>query len=71
VGLGGDVGRGGGAVGGGVGGSVGGGVGGAVGWGANVAGSVVAHPLPIVVQQNSCCAGDQADSQFMKPASQS
>merc|ERR1712050_267722 len=62
----------GGAVGrGAVGGIVGGGVGGCVGAGSNVAGCVVAQPLPMVVQQYSCCAGDQADSQFMKPDSQS
>jgi len=72
-GAGGAIGRGavGGGVGGGVGGKVGGGVGGCVGAGSNVAGCVMMHPLPMVVQQYSCCAGDQADSQFMKPDSQS
>jgi len=60
-------------VGGGVGGGVGKGVGGNVtgGSGKAVAGRVVVHPLPIVLQQKSCCAWDHAVSHIENPASQS
>jgi len=60
-------------VGGGVGGGVGNGVGGTVtgGSGRAVAGRVVAQPLPMVLQQKSCCAGDHAVSHIENPASQS
>jgi len=56
-----------------VGGGVGGGVGGTVigGSGRAVAGRVVAHPLPMVLQQKSCCAWDHAVSHIENPASQS
>jgi len=64
-GLGGEVGLGGGAVGGGV----GGGVGGAVGV---VAGNaVVAHPIPVVMQQYCCCSSDHISFQFATPCVQS
>merc|ERR1719394_2005843 len=58
---------------GGVGGGVGNGVGGTVtgGSGRAVAGRVVAHPLPIVLQQKSCCAWDHVVSHIENPASQS
>merc|ERR1719464_1826622 len=58
---------------GGVGGGVGNGVGGTVigGSGRAVAGRVVVHPLPMVLQQKSCCAWDHAVSHIGKPSSQS
>merc|ERR1712045_57788 len=63
----------GGSVGGGVGGGVGKGVGGTVtgGSGRAVTGRVVAQPLPIVLQQKSCCAWDHVVSHIENPASQS
>merc|ERR1712242_16622 len=56
-----------------VGGGVGGGVGGTVrgGSGRAVAGRVVAQPLPMVLQQKSCCAWDHVVSHIENPASQS
>merc|ERR1719458_2188374 len=67
------TGRVGGRVRGGVGGGVGKGVGGTVtgGSGRAVAGRVVAQPLPMVLQQKSCCACDHAVSHIENPASQS
>merc|ERR1719384_1011992 len=60
-------------VGGGVGGGVGKGVGGTTtgGSGRAVAGRAVVQPLPMVLQQKSCCACDHAVSHIMKPSSQS
>jgi uncharacterized protein YcfJ len=73
-GVGGKVGGGvGGSVGGGVGGGVGNGVGGTVGVvsGNAVAGTVVAHPRPTVMQQKSFCSWDHRESKSMKPSLQS